>query len=60
MEWVDRRGRQQRTKVTDPSVPVAQEADPIALPEGTGTTANAQRVKSVVDALKLNGSDDVL
>lgn len=51
VEWTDRRGRQQGTPVIDPSVAVKQEADPISLPEGTGTTANAERAGTVALAL---------
>lgn len=43
VSWTDRRGRQRTTKVTDPSIPVKQEAEPITLPEGVGSEANAQR-----------------
>lgn len=43
VEWTDRRGRQQRTKVHDPDIPVKMEADPISLPEGVGSEANATR-----------------
>jgi hypothetical protein len=44
VSWIDRRGRQRTTKVTDPSIPVKQEAEPIDLGEVSGSEANAQRV----------------
>lgn len=54
VEWRDRRGREQRTKVTDPEVPVKMEAEPITLPDGVGSEANAQRAGEVALSLRNN------
>lgn len=51
VEWTDRRRRQQRTKVTDPDIPVKMEADPISLPEGVGSEANALKAGQVALSL---------